>query len=167
VARRRGDLTSAVNNLQRALEFHRTNAKPRLILLLTRDLARVAAEAGDRDLAERVYQELIALAVESADAPSEAQASLELAEVQLAGGYAYQARKHVERAIELDRWLENPLALAKVISRVAYEEHKFDLAVRTMQGALRQEGEAASAEDQALLELFRRAQAEGRYFPVP
>ena len=123
--------------------------------------------SGDLKAAEDRFHDLRELAVELGDGSYEARASLSLAWLMLRGGYPYQAKPHLDRALELDRHLDDRVLLQVVIAWFAYEQGNFRLAVRTQQELKQQKPEIWRPLDEEFLQVYRRALAAGERFPVP
>lgn len=92
---------------------------------------------------------------------------MRLASILLAQGYAFQARPHFERALELDRELDDPFALQRVIARLAYEQRDFGLAASSQEALRSMIGDGWSESDQALLDAYRQAIETGHRQPLP
>ncbi|RMH15629.1 MAG: hypothetical protein D6696_20130 [Acidobacteria bacterium] len=167
VARLAGDLELAETRWAEALTFYRQRRDRQRLLLLSARRAEAAAARGDLDAAEELYLDVVELAAELDEPASEARASLELARILLRKGYPYQARPHLERALELDAYLDDPLAVQRVIARLAYERDDFRLAADTLRAVKKRVGEAWTAEDEALLAAYERSLAAGRRQPLP
>ena len=168
LAHRRGETDEAVARWSEALGFYRQQSDVPRQLLLNSKLTHVHLQARNYDAAEESLHESLEMA-RTADQPAlEASASLRLAWLLLRTGYPRQARPHIDRALELDRWIvEDRLALQLVIAWLAYEQGNFRLALDTQLEAKRQAGQRWRPLDEAFLRTFRRALTEGRRLPVP
>jgi tetratricopeptide (TPR) repeat protein len=124
----------------------------------------------DLEAAEDHLLEVLVLAPMQGDEAAEAQASLQMAWVLLKGGYPFQARPHLDRALALDRWLgEERIGLQRVIAWCAYEEGNYRLAFDVQRQVVAEVGARSSGphQDGAFLEVFRQALEEGQRLPVP
>ncbi len=119
------------------------------------------------DEAEDLLHEVRDSAAELADQALEAWASVHLAWVVLKAGYPFQARPHLDRALELDRWLDERLPLQRVIAWTAYERGNYRLAMETQRQAKRQWPQQWNAEDERFYAVFAAAREAGRRLPVP
>lgn len=167
VADRRGDPAEAEKLWAEALAFYRQRGELDHELLLTRKLAEATLRRGDLKAAEDAFANLLDLAEKAQDPALRGLASLRLAWILLRAGYPYQARTHLERALENDRAISDPLALQRTIAWLAYEEGNYRLAVETQRAARELAGEAWEGEAQAFLETFEKAAAAGKRLPLP
>lgn len=167
VAWRQGRLADAVEAWDRALAFYRLQEDSQRILLLSRNLARVLIEKGDFAAAEERYRDQVDLARELENPRLEAEATVQLAWLQLRLGYPFQARPLVNRAVELDRYLTDRTDLQRVIAWMAYEEENYSLALTTLGDLRRQAPEQWTELDEAFLSVYGRARVERRRLPLP
>ena len=121
---------------------------------------------GELDEAEDRLQDMRELAIEVEDRVAEARASLGLAWLMLRTGYPYQSKPHLDRALELDRWIDNRVLLQLVIAWFAYEQGNYALAVET-QSRIQRQHPAWGAVEEAFLRVFREAAILGRRLPLP
>lgn len=167
VSSRRGRHAEAVELWLRAATFYEQRGESARELPLRRDIAEALLQESDLDGAEDAFQDLRELAVKAGDESLEALASLRLTWILLRRGYPYQARPHLDRAIELDRRLNQPLALQRMIAWMAYEEGNYKLAHSTLAAVQRQAGDGWTQLDAEFLEVFARALERGERLPVP
>ncbi len=167
VALRRGETEAAKAHWRRALQFYRERREEdSRRLLLNYKLAEALVATGELDEAEGRLHDLRELAAERGDRRFEARASVGLAWLMLRTGYPYQAKPHLDRALELDRWLEDRKLLQLVIAWYAYEQGNYRLALETQQEAKRQ-ATTWGAVDEEFLQVYRQAENLGRRLPVP
>ena len=168
VARRQGDKDRANQYWQDALAAYRQPADRQRRLLLLRKLSDLALEEGRFEEAEDHLYAARDLAVELQMPAAEAASCLRLAWLMLSTGYPRQAREHLDRTLELDRWItDERLELQKVIAWFAYEEGNYPLAVETQERAQQQAGSKWRPLDAAFLRAFRQALASGQRAPLP
>ena len=167
VAWRQGRLGDAIEAWDRALAFYRMQEDSQRVLLLSRNLARVLIEKGDYAAAEERYRDQLDLARQTENPRLEAEATVQLAWLQLRQGYPFQARPLVSRAVELDRHLTDRTDLQRVIAWMAYEEENYNLALSTLGDLRRQAPERWTELDDAFLEVYGRARVERRRLPLP
>ena len=168
VARRQGDHALAGELWSQALSFYEERGDRDRQLLLARNLAEVLLLARDFEAAEQRLRRVLDLASELENPAYEAAASLRLTWILLRTGYPRQARTHLDRALALDRWLSHErLELQQVIAWFAYEQGNYQLAVDTQQEVKRQAAERWSPWQEEFLEVFEKALASGRRWPVP
>lgn len=164
---RLGDAENARVHWGRALAFYRQQGDRSRVLLLSRNLARALLDAGDLEAAEDLYQDQLDLAKEQRDPRAEADAALKLAWLQLRLGYPFQARDYLDRALELDRHLDDRRTLQQVIAWQAYENGSYDLAISTQVEIKKRYPDAWTEEDQGFLDAFFAAREAGRRLPLP
>jgi len=164
----RRTLEAAAELWGQALAFSKERRDRERELLLTRNLAEAMIRIDDYDRAEDLLLDLVELSRELDNPAFEAAGALRLAWILLRTGYPLQARTHVERAIELDRWIvDERLGLQLLIAWLAYEQGNYRLAVDTQRRAKRQAGEEWSGWHESFLRVFERGLATGRRWPVP
>jgi len=167
LARARGELDQAEELWLQALAFYEQRGDRAHQLLLTRNVAETLVGRGDLEAAEERFRDLLDLARELGDEPLEARASLELTRILLRQGYPRQARTHLDRALELDRLLDDRAELQRLIAWFAYEQGNYQLAVDTQTAVRRQAGESWQEADDQFLRVFARALQENRRLPLP
>lgn len=167
VASRRGQRADAVSLWRRAATFYEQRGETGRQLLLLTNVAEALLLDDDLEAAEHAFRDVLELAVKRGDESHEALASLRLTWILLRRGYPYQARRHLDRAIELGRRLDQPLTLQRLIAWMAYEEGNFRLAVDTLGAVKRQAGDGWNELDERFLEVFARALERGERLPVP
>ena len=168
LARRQGDTESAIVHWSEALVFYHQQGDIPRQLLLSRKLSEAHLEERNYEAAEDLLHGSLEMAHDARQPAMEAAASLRLAWLLLRTGYPLQARSHVERALELDRWIvEDRLALQLVIAWLAYEQGNYRLALETQLEAKRQAGDGWRPLDEEFLKVFRRALERGSRLPVP
>lgn len=167
LARERGQLDEAEERWFRALAFYEQRGDRPHQLVLNRNLAEMLVERDDLAAAEQRLRQLLELAQELADEPLEALASLKLTRILLRQGYPRQARGHLDRALELDRLIDDRVELQRLIAWLAYEQGNYPLAVGTQTAARRQAGDRWQETDEQFLRIFERALEENRRFPLP
>jgi len=167
LARARGELDQAEELWLQALAFYEQRGDRAHQLLLTRNVAETLVGRGDLEAAEERFRDLLDLARELGDEPLEARASLELTRILLRQGYPRQARTHLDRALELDRLLDDRAELQRLIAWFAYEQGNYQLAVDTQTAVRRQAGESWQEVDEQFLRVFERALQENRRLPLP
>ena len=168
LASQRKDADEAIALWDEAFTFYRQQGDGPRQLLLSNKLANLHLEKRNFEQAEELLHHTRELAVELERPAIEAAASLRLAWLLLRTGYPLQARTHVERTLELDRWIvEDRLSLQLVIAWLAYEQGNYRLAVDTQIEARRQHLEAWRPLDDAFLAVYRQALALGQRVPVP
>lgn len=168
VARQQGENDQAIRRWQEALAFYRQPEDGPRRLLLLNNLAEVALQERRFDEAEDFLYSVRDLAADLELRQNEAAASLRLAWVMLRTGYPRQAREHLDRTLELDRWItDERLALQLVIAWFAYEEGNYRLAVETQIDARAKAGDRWRTVDDGFLEAYRQALANGVRVPVP
>ncbi len=164
---RRGQIDAAKDLWQRALVFYDQRAGDPRRLLLSYKLSEALVKTGELKAAEDRFHDLRELAVEVGDLPYEARASLGLAWLMLRGGYPYQAKPHLDRVLELDRWLDDRVLLQLVIAWYAYEQGNYRLAVNTQLDVKQRAAQRWAPVDEAFLAVFRQAEALGHRLPLP
>ncbi len=167
VASRRGQRAEAVELWRRAATFYEQRGETGRRLLLATNVAEALLLDDDLAAAEDAFRDVRELAVERGDESLEALASLRLTWILLRRGYPYQARRHLDRAIELDQRLDQPLALQRLIAWMAYEEGSYRLAFDTLGAVKRQAGDDWNELDEQFLDVFARALERGERLPVP
>ncbi len=167
IAQRKGELETAKRLWRRALEFYAQREETPRRLLLSHKLAQLLARTSDFDEAEDRLQDMRELAAELGDETYEARAALGLTWILLRTGYPKQAKPHLDRALELDRWLDDRKLLQTVIAWYAYEQGNFSLAIRTQTGIKRHSSRRWTALDESSLQVFREAEILGRRLPLP
>ncbi len=168
VARRQKDHASAAELWRQALTFYEQRGDRPRQLLLSRNLADALLYAHDFEGAEDLFHRVVDLATELENPAFEASASLRLAWILLRTGYPRQARTHLDRALALDRWLDDErFELQQVIAWFAYEEGNYRLAVDTQREVKRQAAERWSPWQEGFLQAFEKALASGRRWPLP
>lgn len=167
IASRRGDAAAAIAMWQRAASFYAQRGETARSLLLTRNVAEAVLRGGDLAAAEDAFHDVRELAVAAGDATLEGLASLRLAYILLRRGYPYQARPFLDRALKLDRRIDEPLTLQRLIAWMAYEEGNYRLAVDTLSALKRQAGDAWHELDEGFLAAFTRALERGERVPLP
>ncbi len=167
VAWRRGEWAEATEHWARALSFYQQQGDTQRILLLSRNLARALMQNGDYAAAEKRYYDQLQLAKDQENPRLEAEATVQLAWLQLRQGYPFQARELVTRAVELDQHLADRTDLQRVIAWMAYEEGNYALAVSTLGDLRRQAPEAWTEQDEKFLEAFVKARVQRRRLPLP
>lgn len=168
VARQGGDAAEAIRLWQEALVFYRQPEDRRRRLLLLGNLSELALLERRFEEAEDHLYATRDLAAELESHDVEATASLRLAWIMLRTGYPRQAREHLDRTLELDRWITTErVSLQRVIAWFAYEQGNYRLAVETQQEARLQAGDAWRPIDDAFLRAYRQALTNGRRVPVP
>ncbi len=167
IALRKGELETAKRLWRRALGFYdQREEKPRR-LLLSYKLAQALVGTKDFDEAENRLHDMRELAAELDNRPHEAQASLGLAWIYLRTGYPKQAKTHLYRALELDRWLDDRKLTQMVIAWYAYEQGNYSLAVRTQAAIKHHSPDHWLPTDEAFLQVFRQAELLDRRLPLP
>ncbi len=167
IAARRGELETAARLWRRALGFYQQRQDNPRRLLVSYKLAQALVEDGELDEAEDRLQDMRELAVELENRPYEARASLGLAWVLLRTSYPRQAKPHLDRALELDRWLDDRLLMQMVIAWYAYEQGNYRLAVDTQLAIQRHSAESWGPGHAAVLRVYREAERLGRRLPLP
>ena len=167
VAWRQGRLGDAVDLWDRALTFYRRQEDSQRVLLLSRNLGRVLIEKGDYAAAEQRYRDQLDLSQELDNPRLEAEATVQLAWLQLRQGYPFQARPLVSKAVELDRHLTDRTDLQRVIAWLAYEEENYTLALTTLGDLRRQAPEQWTELDEAFLAVYGQARVQRRRLPLP
>ncbi len=167
IAQRKGELETARRLWQRALGFYNQRGENPRRLLLSFKLAQLLVRTDDFDQAEDRLHDMAELAAELGDQPYEAKASLGLAWVLLRTGYPKQAKQHLDRALELDRWLDDRKLMQMVIAWYAYEQGNYRLAVQTQAAIQRHSAKSWVMADEAVLQVYREAELLGRRLPLP
>lgn len=168
VARQGGEAAEAIRLWQEALVFYRQPEDRRRRLLLLGNLSELALQERRFEEAEDHLYATRDLAAELESRDIEATASLRLAWIMLRTGYPRQAREHLDRTLELDRWITTErVSLQRVIAWFAYEEGNYRLAVETQQEARLQADGAWRPIDDAFLRAYREALAGGRRVALP
>ncbi len=167
VAWRQGEWAEATEHWGRALSFYQQQGDTQRILLLSRNLARALMQNGDYAAAEKRYYDQLQLAKDQKNLRLEAEATVQLAWLQLRQGYPFQARELVTRAVELDQHLTDRSDLQRVIAWMAYEESNYALAVSTLGDLRRQSPESWTDQDEKFLEAFVKARVQRRRLPLP
>ncbi len=168
IAHRRGEHETAKRLWRQALAFyHQRQENPRR-LLLSYKLSQALVVSGELDEAEDRLHDLRELAAELGNERYEARASVGLAWVLLRTRYPKQARQHLDRALALDRWLDDDRKLLQlVIAWYAYEQGNYRLAVDTQQAIQRLSPESWWPGDAAFLRVYREAEIRGQRLPLP
>ncbi len=167
IAHRQGELETAKRLWRRALEFYEQRAENPRRLLLSYKLAQLLVRTEELEEAEGRLHDMRELAAELGESRYEARASLGLAWILLRTGYPKQAKTHIDRALELDRWLDDRKLMQSVIAWYAYEQGNYRLAAQTQTGMRRHSAGPWTALDEAFLEVFREAEILGRRLPLP
>ena len=168
VAWRGGDLDQAEARWQEALAFYDQRGDKARSQLLHRNLASLYLRRVELAEAEGELLETLALATELGNESEMALASLHLSWVLLKRGYPFQARPHLDRALTLDRWLEDErVGLQRVIAWSAYEDGNFRLAVSTQEQVVTGSTGRWVDSDESFLVVYRRALDLGERLPVP
>ncbi len=167
IAQRKGELETARRLWQRALGFYDQRGENPRRLLLSYKLAQLLVRTDDLDEAEDRLHDMRELAAELGNQTYEARASLGLAWMLLRTGYPKQAKPHLDRALELDRWLDDRKLMQTVIAWYAYEQGNYRLAVSTQTGIKRHSARRWVASDKAFLQVYREAELLGRRLPLP
>lgn len=167
VAWRQGRLEEAAELWRQALVFSRQQEDGPRLLLLSHNVAKALRLLGRAAEAETLYQDQLELARQAGDRRLEADAALRLAWLSLRQGYPFQARDHLDAALELDRYLDDRDDLRRVIAWLAYEQGNYDLAIETMAQLERSATTAWTGSDTDFLAVFRKAKEEDRRLPVP
>ena len=153
-ARNAGDLERARDLWVRARAFYEDVGDPRRVLLAWQ-IARATYELGELEAAEVQLGDVLDLARETGNRGVEARASVWTAKLLLDRGYPYQARNHVDRAVELDRHLGDRFDLQRVLAELAFQEDRPDLAARTLERARATAGPSWADEDDENLRRYR------------
>lgn len=165
---RRGELEPALENWADALAFYEQRGDRTQQMWLNRRMADTLIRLARLQEAEDRLHQVVALAAELDNKSAEAAATLRLAWVLLRSGYPFQAKPHLDRTLELDRWLnEDRSYLQRVIAWFAYEQGNYRLAVRTQEELKQLKPEIWRPLDEEFLQVFRRALAAGERLPVP
>ncbi len=167
IAQRRGELETAKRLWRRALGFYQQRQENPRRLLLSYKLAQTLVESGELDEAEDRLHDMRELAVELEDRAYEARAALGLAWILLRTSYPKQAKPHLDRALELDRWLDDRKLMQLVIAWYAYEQGNYRLAVDAQSAIQRHTSDSWWPGDEAFLRVFREAEQQGRRLPLP
>ncbi len=168
VAARQGRAEDADQLWAEATAYYRQRDDPSRTLLLVEKRARLLWSDGAFEQAEDQYLDTLELAAQMGDRASEGRASLALADILLRKGYPYQARPHLDRVLTLDRVIDDPLAIQRVIARFAHAQGDHGVAVDTLRSVREQAGEDRwSEDDAALLVRYERARAEAERAPGP
>ena len=149
IAQREGELETAKRQWRRALAFYEQRGENPRLLLLSYKLAKLLVQTEELDEAEDRLHDIRELAAEIGDNQYEARAALGLAWVLLRTGYPKQAKPHIDRALELDRWLDDRKLMQVVI------------------GIKRHSSRRWTAVDEAFLRVYREAEILGRRLPLP
>lgn len=167
VEHRRGQIDAAKDLWSRALVFYDQRGSDPRRLLLSYKLAEAQVRTGELKAAEDRFHDLRELAIELGDRPYEARASVSLAWLMLRGGYPYQAKPHLDRALELDRFLDDRVLLQVVIAWFAYEQGNYRLAVQTQLDVKRRAAAIWAPVDEQFLAVYRQAEVLGHRLPLP
>ncbi|MEM6795476.1 MAG: tetratricopeptide repeat protein, partial [Acidobacteriota bacterium] len=167
VSWRGGEAAAAAEHWQQALVFYRQREDGPREMLLSRNLARARATLGDLSAAEDLSHRQLELAQQLRNPRLEADASLRLTLLQLRQGYPSQARRHLDRSLEMDRHLDDRSELQRAIAWMAYEQGNYQLAVDTQRGLLKKNDEGLSDYDASFLAVFMDAREKGRRLPLP
>ena len=167
IAQRKGELETARRLWQRALGFYDQRGENPRRLLLTYKLAQLLVRTEDLDEAEDRLHDMRELAAELGDETYEARASVGLAWILLRAGYPKQAKPHLDRALELDRRLDDRKLMQTVIAWYAYEQGNYRLAAQTQAGIKRHTDRRWMAVDEAFLRVYREAELLGQRLPLP
>ena len=167
VASRRGEVETAQGLWRRALSFYEQEGEASRRLLLSFKLAETLAATEDYQQAEERLHDARELAAELENKPYEAKISLGLAWLMLRTGYPYQAKPHLDRALELDRWLDDRTRLQLVIAWYAYEQGNYRLAVATQQEVKRRLADRWQKDNEQFLQTYREAEILGHRLPLP
>ena len=164
----KGDMAAAAELWSRVLGFYEGKNDELRSLVIGNDLARTLLSLGDLDQAEDRFHEVAERAAALERPELESGAALRLAWILLRTSYPRQARVHLDRAIELDRWVgEDRLLLQQLIAWMAYEQGSYRVAFETQGRVKEQAGEGWSEWDEAFLDTFRQAQEAGDRMPLP
>lgn len=167
IASRRGEPAAAVEMWRRAATFYGQRGETARRRVLLANVAEALLQADDLAAAEDAFEEVRELAVAGADEALEGLAALRLTWILLRRGYPYQARRHLDRALALDRRINEPLTLQRLIAWMAYEEGNYRLAFDTLNAVKRQAGDGWHQLDESFLEVFAAALARGERLPLP
>ncbi len=167
IAQRKGELETARTQWSRALQFYEQHEENPRRLLLAFQLAQLLVRMEDLAEAEDHLHDIRELALELGDEQYEARASLGLAWILLRTGYPKQAKPHIDRALELDRWLDDRKLMQAVIAWYAYEQGSYTLAIQTQDAIKRHSDRRWTPLDEAFLRIFREAEILGRRLPLP
>ena len=167
IAQLKGELETAKRLWRRALGFYDQHGENPRRLLLSYKLAQLLVRTEELDEAEDRLHDMRELAAELENRQYEARASLGLAWILLRTGYSKQAKTHIDRALELDRWLDDRKLMQLVIAWYAYEQGNYRLALQTQAGIKRHSANRWMAADEAFLQVFREADVLGRRLPLP
>ncbi len=167
IALRRGELETAKQLWRRALSFYDQRGEKSRRLLLSYKLAQALVGTKDFDEAEDRLHDMRDLATELDNRPYEAKASLGLAWIMLRTGYPKQAKPHLYRALELDRWLDDRKLTQMVIAWFAYEQGNYRLALQTQAAIKRHSADRWFDSDESFLRVFRQADLLGQRLPLP
>lgn len=167
LASRRGDPVAALDLWRRAHDFYAQRSETGYQVLLQRNIAETLLAQNDLESAEDAFQDLRELAIEKGDEPVEAMASANIAWILLRRGYPAIAKAHLDRAIALDRQLNNPRMLQRLIAWYAYEQGNYNLAITTLNAVKRQSGDLWSPVEEEFLKTFIAAREAGERLPLP
>lgn len=168
VAQRRGDLEPALEYWTDALAYYEQRDDRSQQMWLNRRMADALISLARLQEAEDRLHRVVAMAAELDNRSAEAAASLRLAWILLRSGYPFQAKPHLDRTLELDRWLiEDRTYLQRVIAWYSYEQGNYRLAWSTQEELKKQNPAVWRDLDEEFLQVYRRALAAGERFPVP
>ncbi len=167
IAQRQGELETARRLWQRALGFYDQQGESPRRLLLSYKLAQLLVRADDLDEAEDRLHDMRELAAELGNQTYEARAAVGLTWILLRTGYPKQAKPHLDRALELDRWLDDRKLMQTVIAWYAYEQGNYRLAAQSQAAIKRHTSRRWMAVDEAFLRVYREAEILGQRLPLP
>lgn len=136
-------------------------------IVLARRRADLAVTRGDMTEAEELYSGVLDMAVAVGDVRAEGRAALALASILVAKGYRYQARPHLDRALELDREIDDPAGIQRLLARFAYEGGDFRMAVEGQRALANMSDSGWSEHDAGLLAAYELALATGERQSLP
>ncbi len=160
VAAQQGRIEDADDLWSEAMTYYRQRDNQPRILLLAEKRARLLWSDGSYERAEDLYLDVQELSVALGDEASEGRSALALADILLRKGYPYQARPQLDRALALDRVIDDSLAVQRVIARFAHAQGSHGVAVDTLRSVREQAGASWTEDDAQLLARFERARAE-------
>ncbi len=167
IAARQGELEQADSLWAEVLAHDRQRNDRGRAIVLARRRADLAAGRGDTTEAEALYGDVLDMALTVGDLRAEGKASLALAGILVAKGYRFQARPHLDRALELDREIDDPAGVQRLLARFAYEGGDFRMAVEGQRALSSMGGSAWSEHDAALLTVYEKALETGERQALP
>ncbi len=165
VAARQGRIEDADDLWSEATAHYRQRNDQARTLLLAEKRARLLWSDKSYERAEDLYLDVQELAVVLGDEASEGRAALALADILLRKGYPYQARPQLDRALALDRLIDDPLAIQRVIARFAHAQGSHGVAVDTLRAVRDQAGTSWTEDDAKLLARYERARLDAEHDP--